>query len=88
MKINFLPFLLISLLLSSGLPAMNYLSYTDQASATFSDSLKKANSVLRDTTIPKVKKEILRPIKFPSLNEAQPGNLILSGKFLETIDYR
>lgn len=88
MKKNIQQLFLILLISSANIFAENSIYDLHQWKETASDTLKSKTSPQKDTTILKVKKEIISPIKRQSLLEHHLENSILSKEELRTIDYR
>lgn len=88
MKIKIKLLFLGLLIFSSNILAERLFLHLPQSENIFSDTLKNKSASLKDTTIKKIKKEILLPLKNPSLLEQHSNNSILSKEKLSTIDYR
>lgn len=88
MKIKIQLLFFILLIISSNILAERSFLHLPQSENIFSDTLKSKSASLKDTTIKKIRKEIILPLKNPSLLEQHFNNSILSKEKLSTIDYR
>ncbi|MBA4406996.1 hypothetical protein C0389_06960 [bacterium] len=79
---------ILFLIFSVRIPAEKSFYHSPQSKETLSDTLKGKTSLQRDTSVQRIKKEIILPVERPSLHEHHLENSILSKEKLVKMDYR